>query len=121
MTKTKAKVCGETKGITLKGKPTPGQLLTSYFIEWIALISSSGVADDPLFVVADDHINPEKIDDHMVPGLSLSTHVGGSGTVLFVVPGAATRNSSLVVCREIESVCHEKKSSSTMLLRRPAD
>ena len=82
-TKTKTKVCGDTKGITLKGKPTPGQLLTSYFIEWFALISSSGIADDPLFVVADDLMDPEKIDVYVVPGLSLSTHVGGSGTVVF--------------------------------------
>ena len=82
-TKTTAKVCGSTKGHALKGGPTPGQQLTAYFIKWYALISSSGIADDPLFVVGDDHMNPEDIDVHVVPGLSLSTHVGGRGTVVF--------------------------------------
>ena len=90
-TKIKAKVCGDTKGSTLKGKPTPGQLLTSYFIKWFALICSSGIADDPLFVLADDHLDPEKIDIHVVPGRSLSTHVGGCGTVVFCCSGSCNQ------------------------------
>ena len=82
-TKTKVKICGDSKGRTLKGAPTPGQLLTAYFIEWFALISSGGIADDPLFVVGDDHMKEDDIDVHNVPGLSLSTHVGAGGTVVF--------------------------------------
>ena len=66
-------MCGNTKGHAVKAGPTPGQQLTAYFIEWNALISSSGIADDPLFVVGNDHINPEDIDVHVVPRLNLLT------------------------------------------------
>ena len=69
-------MCGDSKGRTLKGAPTPGQLLTAYF----ALINSGGIADDHLFVVGDDHM---KEDVQNVPGLRLSTHVGADGTVDF--------------------------------------
>ena len=30
-----------------------------------ALIRLSGIANDPLFVVDDNHMDPEKMDDHM--------------------------------------------------------
>ena len=60
-TKTKAELCADSKGKSIKGPPTPGQLLTAYYIKWFALISSSGIAHDPLFVV------------HTAPGLGLSS------------------------------------------------
>ena len=111
-TKIKAKVCGDTKGITLKS-----QLLKSYFIKWFALVSSSGIANDPLFVVADDHMDPEKIDVHVVPGLSLSTPVCGSGTVVFCCSRSCNQKFFhwWFIERLISFV-----SSSTMLLQRPA-
>ena len=46
----KVKICGDSKGRTLKGAPTPGQLLTACFIKWFALISSGGIVDDPLLL-----------------------------------------------------------------------
>ena len=93
-TKTTAKVGGSTDRHAVKGGPTPGQQLTAYFIKWYALFSSSGIVDDPFFVVGDDHMNPEDIDVHVVPGLRLSTHVCSKGTVVFVTPDRATNDSS---------------------------
>ena len=58
-------------------------MLTAYFIKWFALISFGGITDDPLFVVGDDYMKEDDIDVHNVLGLSLSTHVGADGTVVF--------------------------------------
>ena len=44
-------MCEDTKGITLKGKLISGQLLTSYFMKRFALINSSEIGNDPIFVV----------------------------------------------------------------------
>lgn len=60
-TKTKVNICGDSKGRTLKGAPTPGQLLAAYFIKRCALLSSKDIADVPLFVVVDDRMKEDNI------------------------------------------------------------
>ena len=95
-TKTKAKVYGDTKCITLKGKPTLGQQLTSYFIKRFAL-RSSGIADYPLFVVVDDHTDPEKIDDHMDTDVNVTVHLRHVYRKKYNKDGSTKKNKARLV------------------------
>jgi hypothetical protein len=81
-------VNGNKKAMPNKGDNTTG---LSFFIKYYLLINAAGDAMDPVFVVADDNMQPEVFHAYEIPGLGIGTDIGSRGHLVF----CATRGCNL--------------------------
>mmetsp|Transcript_32984 Transcript_32984/g.45233 ORF Transcript_32984/g.45233 Transcript_32984/m.45233 type:complete len:589 (-) Transcript_32984:104-1870(-) len=75
-----------TKGKALKVLPSAGKKnngITAFFIKHYMLMSAGGCCADPIFVIADDNMEKEQCDVHVVPGLGNSIDIANKAYVVF--------------------------------------
>ena len=85
--KRKTKVIHDIKRDTniepLKVLPKNREALTAYFIKFYAIISAGGFLANPIYIIADDNMDPDDIDVHEISALGSSTSVHAKGYLVF--------------------------------------
>jgi hypothetical protein len=71
------------RGARLKVLPVKGSCLTAYFVKFYLCMNATGTTAPPIYICADNSMEPGVIDVHEVAGLSIGTEVTTSGYVVF--------------------------------------
>ena len=57
--------------------------ITAYFIKYYLILTASGSASQPVYVVADVDMQNNEIDVYKVPGLGITTDPGNNGFIVY--------------------------------------